>query len=320
MFTNSEPLIECVPNFSEGRNLEIIDEIKQAILSVQYVKLLHTDIGYDANRTVFSFAGKPDAVINAAFLSIKKALEIIDMRQQHGAHPRMGACDVCPLIPLQNISMEEVIVLSKQLGNRLGKIGIPVYLYEKSAIKPERRNLSFLRSGEYEAIKEKIKLPEWKPDFGEQKYNPTFGMMALGARNFLVAYNINLTTKDEYIAKEIAKTIRTIRNKNDGSFESNLFKYVKAIGWFMPTFDCAQISCNITDIEQCNIVELYDAVCQLAIKHNTSVNGSELVGLIPQQALHYKNWSEDKVINYLGLNSVKPFNKEKNIIAYNLFK
>jgi glutamate formiminotransferase len=211
MFSASDQLIECVPNFSEGRNQQTIDAIADAIKSVANVKLMNIDVGIDANRTVYTFAGKPQAVLEAAYQAIKTAGERIDMRVHKGEHPRMGACDVCPLIPLQNITMDEVVEFSKQLGKRIASLGIPVYLYEYSATTLLRKNLAYLRKGEYEAIAEKIKSAEWKPDFGKQQFNPKFGMMALGARKFLIAYNINLKTKDESIAKEIAKKIREIR-------------------------------------------------------------------------------------------------------------
>ena len=201
MFTASDQIIECVPNFSEGRNQQIIDAITNSIKNVVDVKLMNIDIGFDANRTVYTFAGKPQAVLEAAFQAIKTASELIDMRLHTGEHPRMGACDVCPLIPLQNISMNEVVGLSAQLGKRVAELGIPVYMYEYSAANLTRANLAYLRKGGYEAIEEKMKLSDWKPDFGEQRFNPSFGMMALGARSFLIAYNINLTTKDEKIAK-----------------------------------------------------------------------------------------------------------------------
>ena len=332
MFSASDQLIECVPNFSEGRNQQTIDAIADAIKSVADVKLMNVDVGIDANRTVYTFAGKPQAVVEAAYQAIKTAGERIDMRVHKGEHPRMGACDVCPLIPLQNITMNEVVELSKQLGKRvasldipmdevvelskeLGKrlasLDIPVYLYEYSATTLLRKNLAYLRKGEYEAIEEKIKLPEWKPDFGEQQFNPKFGMMALGARKFLIAYNINLKTKDETIAKEIAKEIRFIRTKNDGSYLSDLFQYVKAIGWFMDAFDCAQVS---------PVIEVFTEIKKMAKANGVETNGSELIGLIPQKALQHEIMSTDEAIEYLGLTAVKPFSKEANIIEYNLFQ
>ncbi len=319
MFLTSDQLIECVPNFSEGRNQQTIDAIAASISSSAEVKLMNVDIGFDANRTVYTFAGKPQAVLEAAYQAIKTASERIDMRVHKGEHPRMGACDVCPLIALQNISMDEVVELSRQLGKRVADLGIPVYLYEYSATQTQRKNLAYLRKGEYEAIEEKIKLAEWKPDFGEQQFNPSFGMMALGARKFLIAYNINLKTKDESIAKEIAKKIREIRAKNDGTYLSNLFQQVKAIGWFMEEFDCAQVSTNITDIEASPIVEVFTEIKKMAKENGVETNGSELIGLIPQKALQHEIMQLDEAIEYLGLNAVKPFSKEKNIIEYNLF-
>ena len=318
MFLPSDQLIECVPNFSEGRNQQTIDAIAPAISSVVDIKLMNIDAGWDANRTVYTFAGKPQAVLEAAFQAIKTASERIDMRVHKGEHPRMGACDVCPLIPLQNITMDEVVELSGQLGKRVGDLGIPVYLYEYSATQEQRKNLAYLRKGEYEAIEEKIKLAEWKPDFGEQQFNPKFGMMALGARKFLIAYNINLKTTDESIAKDIAKRIREIRNKNDGTYLSDLFQHVKAIGWFMEEFDCAQVSTNITDIEASPIVEVFTEIKKMAKEHGVETNGSELIGLIPQKALRHEIMQLDEAIEYLGLNAVKSFSKDKNIIEHNL--
>lgn len=319
MFLTSDQLIECVPNFSEGRNQHTIDAIANSIRNIADVKLMNVDVGWDANRTVYTFAGKPQAVLEAAYQAIKTASERIDMRVHKGEHPRMGACDVCPLIPLQNISMDEVVELSRQLGKRVADLGIPVYLYEYSATQEQRKNLAYLRKGEYEAIEGKIKLAEWKPDYGEQQFNPSFGMMALGARKFLIAYNINLKTKDESIAKEIAKRIREIRTKNDGTYLSDLFQQVKAIGWFMEAFDCAQVSTNITDIEASPIVEVFTEIKKMAKENGVETNGSELIGLIPQKALQHELMTIDEAIEYLGLNAVKPFSKEKNIIEYNLF-
>jgi glutamate formiminotransferase len=281
---------------------------------------MNVDVGIDANRTVYTFAGKPQAVLEAAYQAIKTAGERIDMRVHKGEHPRMGACDVCPLIPLQNITMDEVVELSKELGKRLASLGIPVYLYEYSATTLLRKNLAYLRKGEYEAIAEKIKSAEWKPDFGEQQFNPKFGMMALGARKFLIAYNINLKTKDETIAKEIAKEIRFIRTKNDGSYLSDLFQHVKAIGWFMDAFDCAQVSTNITDIDASPVIEVFTEIKKMAKVNGVETNGSELIGLIPQKALQHEIMSTDEAIEYLGLTAVKPFSKEANIIEYNLFQ
>ncbi len=318
MFTKTDQLIECVPNFSEGRNMVIINSIANAIRNTIDVKLMHIDIGFDANRTVYTFAGKPQAVIQAAFQAIKIANEFIDMRMHKGNHPRMGSCDVCPLIPLKNISMDEVVDLSKQLGLKIGKIGIPVYLYEESATTDKRKNLTYIRKGEYESIEKKIRLDEWKPDYGEQIFNPGFGMMALGARNFLIAYNINLKSKDIKLAKHISKQIREIREKKDGSYLSNLFQHVKAIGWFVETFDCAQVSINIADIQSSPIIEIFREINKISNNLGVETNGSELIGLIPKNALNHPIMNIDEVIEYLGLNVKKPFSKEENIIEYNL--
>lgn len=318
MFKREEPLIECVPNFSEGRNPEIIQAIANSISSSIDVKLMHIDIGYDANRTVFTFAGKPDAVIEAAYQAVLTAQNLIDMRTHKGAHPRMGACDVCPLIPLQQISMEEVVTYSKLLGEQLGNAGIPVYLYENSATQPLRKNLSYLRKGEYESIQSKLTHEEWKPDYGPVSFNETFGIMALGARKFLLAYNINLNSKDEEMAKKIAKQIRTIRNSNDGSYYNTLFQHVKAIGWYMDEYKCCQISTNITDFELSPIIEVFDAIEKIAHENNIQVNGSELIGLIPMQALKHPTLTVEEVIHHLGLSSIRPFNSQERIIEYNL--
>lgn len=318
MFASTDQLIECVPNFSEGRNLQTIEAIAASIRSVADVKLMHVDIGVDANRTVYTFAGKPMAVLEAAYQAVITAQNRIDMRLHKGEHPRMGACDVCPLIPLQNINMQEVVALSVQLGKRIGDSGIPVFLYENSTTENNRKNLADIRKGEYESIEKKISSPEWKPDFGPQQFIPSFGMMALGARKFLIAYNINLKTKEEEIAKSIAKHIRNIRAANDGTYLSNLFQHVKAIGWFMNEFDCAQVSTNITDIEASPVIEVFSEIKNLAAAYGTDTNGSELIGLIPEKALIHKMMSIDDAIEFLGLNAVKSFSKDKNIIEYNL--
>lgn len=316
MFHPTDPILECVPNFSEGRDQSVIDEIAHAIKSVADVRLLHTDIGYDANRTVYTFAGKPDAVAEAAYRSIRKASEIIDMRYHHGEHPRMGACDVCPLIPIRNLRMEEAIVLSKELGKRVGELGIPVYLYEYSATRRERKNLAYLRKGEYENIAEKIKSQDWKPDYGPQEFNPTFGMMALGARKFLIAYNVNLKTKDEDIAKKIAARIR----ESGTGKEKGLLPSVKAIGWFMKEFHRAQVSCNIIDFEVTSVKKLFDTVRNLAREYGTDTHGSELIGMIPEKALTAGFSSAEEAIHHLGLNMLEHFDTDQRILERVLFK
>jgi glutamate formiminotransferase/formiminotetrahydrofolate cyclodeaminase len=310
MFSANDPIIECVPNFSEGREQGIIDAIADSIKEITDVKLLHVDAGYDTNRTVYTFAGKPDAVAEAAFQAVKTASELIDISRHHGEHPRMGACDVCPLIPIRNYSMESCIQLSKKLGARIGELGLPVYLYEYSATRPERRNLAYLRKGEYEGIAQKILLPEWKPDFGPQLFNEKFGMMALGARKFLIAYNINLKTKDESIAKKIAGRIRESGQGKD----KGLLPAVKAIGWYMEEFHRAQVSCNITDFEVTSVRKLFDTVKQLAHEYGTDTHGSELIGLIPEQALTAGFTSAEEAIHHLGLNILEHFDPLERIL------
>lgn len=278
--------VECVPNFSEGRNQYIIQAIAAAIQSVERVILLHVDSGWDANRTVYTFAGPPDAVAEAAFLSVTKAAALIDMRHHKGTHPRMGACDVCPLIPLGEMTMEETVHLSYSLGNRLGEAGIPVYLYENSAMLPQRRNLAFLRKGEYESIPKKLAECNWKPDFGPATFNERFGMMALGARKFLIAFNIHLNTRDVSIARVIASRIRESGyNDAKGIHHAGLLKSVKAIGWYMNEYQCAQVSTNITDFEVTGIKQVFDAISNTAESLGIAVSGSELIGLIPEKAL-----------------------------------
>ncbi|MDB5227726.1 MAG: glutamate formiminotransferase [Bacteroidota bacterium] len=318
MFSANDQIIECVPNFSEGRDPVIIEAIANSIKQVPDVKLMHIDIGFDANRTVFTFAGKPGAVAEAAYNCILTASELIDMQKHKGEHPRMGACDVFPLIPLHNITMDEVVDLSKVLGKRIGDAGIPVYLYEHSASTLQRKDLTYLRKGEYEEIKNKILLEEWSPDYGPREFNSRFGMMALGARNFLLAYNINLKTTDVSIAKQIAKQVRIFREKNDDSYESNLFQHVKAIGWVMQEFNCAQVSTNITDIDASPITEVFSSINKLAAEIDIETDGSELIGLIPERALTNTSMSVDEAIDYLGLNAVDKFDKNERIIEYNL--
>jgi len=285
-FKDSDPIVECVPNFSEGRDNTVIDRIKSSIESVNHVRILHTDIGFDANRTVITMAGHPDAIVEAAFNAIATASNEIDMRQHQGEHPRMGAIDVCPLIPLRNISMEAVIELSLHLGERVGReLEIPVFLYEDSASCKERRNLSYLRKGEYESIPDKIGKKEWHPDFGPTNFNEQSGMTAIGARPILIAYNVNLHSKDVQLAKEIAGRIRESGYWKNGIRIKGKLEGVKAIGWYMDSYGCAQVSTNITDIEKTGIEMVYESVKEEASRLGTKVSGSELIGLIPQDIL-----------------------------------
>ena len=307
------PLIECVPNFSEGRDQHVIQEIETSIISVPEVKHLHTDMGYDANRTVITFVGPPDAVAEAAYKAIKKASELIDMQTHEGAHPRIGATDVCPLIPIANFSMKEAVLLSKKLAQQVGKeLNIPIYLYENSTNKPNRKNLANIRKGNYEGIAKKIVLPEWKPDYGPSTFNAKSGSTVIGARNFLIAYNVNLNSKDIDLAKHIAKEIRT------SGRSPNKLKAVKAIGWYMDTFDCAQVSTNIIDFNTSSLPLVFETIKAEALKLGVTINGSELIGMIPescwQMVLEYYKANDDEGIKALGLNELAPFNLDERII------
>lgn len=328
----TQKIIECVPNFSEGRDMKIIGSIVSTIEKIKDVKLLHVDSGYDANRTVITFAGFPGAVVEAAFQAIKTASQLIEMRNHTGIHPRFGAVDVCPLIPLNNMSMDEVINLSKELGKRVGEeLDIPVYLYENSAAQVNRKSLAYLRSGGYEAIPSKITLDEWKPDFGPTKFNEHFGNIAIGARNFLIAYNVNLKSKDLDLARKIASEVRTKRYNSVKYLTNNNCKALKAIGWEMPEYNCVQVSTNIIDFKLTGLHEAYESIKSTAKLFGVEVNGSELIGLVPLEALvsagkYYRggrekgNLSEiefaDLAVEKLGLSSLKPFELNNRVIDF----
>lgn len=341
-----------MPNFSEGRNMAVIKEITNAIESVEGILLLNVDPGLATNRTVVTFVGSPEEVVEAAFLGIKKAAEIIDMRFQTGEHPRFGACDVCPLVPIANISIEEAIEFARKLAERVGReLGIPVFCYEHAAFSEERKNLANCRSGEYEGLKNRIESKKWKPDFGPSDWNENVartGAAAIGARNFLVAYNINLDTKSTQIANLIAADIRESgRIKRDGDSKTGkiifdetgkpvripgTLKKVRALGWFIEEFGFAQVSMNLTDINVTPVHIAFEEVCEKARLHGARVTGSELVGLIPLQAmldagkyfLQKQQISTDisnediiqTAINSLGLNELTPFDPKKKIIEY----
>lgn len=342
-------LIECVPNFSEGRDLNIIKQITNEIESVEGVKLLNVDPGKATNRTVVTFVGEPEAVINAAFLAIKKAGELIDMSKHKGEHPRMGATDVCPLIPISNISMEETAEYAKKLGKRVGEeLKIPVYLYEAAQSDKSRNNLSVIRAGEYEGFFKKIKLPEWKPDFGPAEFDAKRGATVIGARDFLVAYNVNLNTTSTRRANSIAFDVReagrVLREGNpvtgkivtnpDGTPKSipGSLKSVKAIGWFIEEYGVAQISMNLTNINITPVHVAFDEVCKKANERGIRVTGSELVGLIPLKAMldagkyflrkqkRSVGVSEKELIKIaiksMGLDELAPFKPEERIIEY----
>lgn len=333
------PIIECVPNFSEGRDMNIIRQITDEIERTEGVRLLNVDPGKATNRTVVTFVGHPDAVIEAAFLAIKKAGELIDMSRHKGEHPRMGATDVCPLIPIANISMEETAKYAQQLAKRVGEeLKLPVYLYEAAQPDKSRNNLSVIRAGEYEGFFKKIKQPEWKPDFGPAEFDAKRGGTVIGARDFLVAYNINLNTTSTRRANAIAFDVREAgRNVVENGVKVNKpgsLKSVKAIGWFIEEYGVAQISMNLTNINITPVHIAFDEVCKKAEARGIRVTGSELVGLVPLKAMldagkyflkkqkRSTGVSEKELIKIavksMGLDELGPFNPEERIIEYML--
>lgn len=332
--------------------MALIQQITQAIASVDGIQLLNIDPGRGANRTVVTFAGEPAMVVEAAFKGIKKASELIDMRQHKGTHPRFGATDVCPLIPVHGITMEELVTFARQLGERVGKeLGIHVYLYEYAAFDKERSNLSLIRAGEYESLAEKIRQPGWQPDFGPAEFNARSGAVAIGARKFLAAYNVNLNTTDISTAKHIAGMVRESGNikKNEITGKPVLdnkgipvrvpgtLKAVKAIGWHIDEYGKAQVSLNLTDMDITPVHIAFDEVCRQAAKLGVEVTGSELVGMIPlkymlsagRYFLHKQNRSVENVpeaelveiaVDMLGLSELSGFDPANKIIEYCLQK
>jgi glutamate formiminotransferase/formiminotetrahydrofolate cyclodeaminase len=332
-----QQLIECVPNFSEGNDRGIIKQITDAIESVEGVRLLNVDPGKATNRTVVTLVGEPVAVVEAAFRGIRKAGELIDMSKHKGEHPRMGATDVCPLIPIANISMEETAAYAQQLAKRVGEeLKIPVYLYEAAQPDKERKNLSVIRAGEYEGFFKKIKQPEWKPDYGPAEMDAKRGATVIGARDFLVAYNVNLNTTSVRRANAIAFDVREAgRNVEENGVKVNKpgsLKSVKAIGWYIEEYGIAQISMNLTNINVTPVHIAFDEVCKKADARGIRVTGSELVGLIPLKAMtdagkyflkkqkRSAGVSEKELIRIavksMGLDELSPFKPEEKIIEY----
>jgi len=344
-------LIECVPNFSEGRDPELIRRITDRIQSVEGATLLHVDPGVATNRTVVTFAGAPEPVLEAAFQAIRTAAELIDMRNHHGAHPRMGATDVCPLVPLSGITLAETAALSRTLAERVGReLGIPVFLYEAAQATPTRKNLSVIRAGEYEGLAEKLRRPEWRPDYGPAEFVPRSGATVIGARDFLVAYNVNLNTTSTRRANAIAFDVRELgRPKREGHpitgkvvtdaegqpvMIPGSLKAVKAIGWYIEEYGVAQVSMNLTDIAVTSLHVAFDEVCRRAEARGVRVTGSELVGLVPRSALvdagryflakqqRSAGVAESELIRLavksLGLDELAPFDPAERIIECRL--
>ncbi len=344
-------IIECVPNFSEGNDMQVIKQITDVIEAVDGVSLLDVDPGKATNRTVVTFVGTPDEVVEAAFQAIKKSSEVIDMSKHKGEHPRFGATDVCPFIPVANITMEETVEYARKLAKRVGEeLNLAVYCYESAAFKPERKNLATVRSGEYEGLSKKLADDKWKPDFGSNTFNSNFGAVAVGARNFLIAYNVNLNTTSTRRANAIAFDVRErgrvkreggklngkiLRDENGNPLNTpGTLKSVKAIGWFIEEYGVAQISMNLTDITITSIHKAFDEVCDKAQKRGIRVTGSELVGLIPLEAMleagryflrkqqRSTGVSDAELIKIavktMGLDELAPFDPKQKIIEYKM--
>ncbi|RYD59014.1 MAG: glutamate formimidoyltransferase [Sphingobacteriales bacterium] len=336
---SKQKILECVPNFSEGRDAVKIEAIADAIRSVYGAHLLHIDISPAANRTVMTFAGEPEPVIEAAFRAIKKAGEVIDMRTQEGVHPRIGATDVCPLVPLANMTMDEAIACAGILGSRVGKeLNIPVYLYEHSASKLHRRALPDIRKGQYEGFEAKISHPDWLPDYGPAVFTPATGATVIGARDILVAFNISLTTQEVSKANYIADRIR-----ERGYFKTEdgkkvrvpgLLPKLRAIGWYMADYETAQVSMNLIDYRITSPLTVWNTCKAVAAEASTDLVGSEVIGLIPESCLietgtyvYLKEMQKvpddkeiliQKAITYLGLDKVKPFEAQAKILEHAL--
>ncbi|MBL8968569.1 MAG: glutamate formimidoyltransferase [Spirochaetaceae bacterium] len=339
-------IVECVPNFSEGRDRSVIDAISRAISGVAGVSLLDVDPGADTNRTVYTFVGSPDEVVEAAFRAAKTAHELIDMSKHSGAHPRMGALDVCPFVPVAGVTMADCVEISKRFGERLAsELKLPVYLYEYAASRPERRSLADIRSGEYEALADKLRKPEWAPDFGPAEFRPRWGATVTGAREFLVAYNVNLNCRDKKLANEVALTIReggrAAKDANGNTVKDaagntvkvpGLLKDVRAIGWYIDAYKCAQISINLVNYNTTPLHVVFETAKAEAEKLGLLVTGSEIVGLLPLEPLllagrHFlkkmgksEGASErelvETAVRSMGLDSVAPFDPDKKIVEY----
>lgn len=336
-------VVECVPNFSEGRDEEAIQSIAEAITSVAGVRLLDMSSGYDTNRTVYTFAGDKKPVLDAAYRAVERGSELIDMARHSGTHPRMGACDVCPFVPVSDVRMEECADLARRLGKRVGdSLLIPVYLYGYAATDPQKRELEAIRSGEYEGLCQKLNNPHWQPDFGPAECTDRViksGALITGAREFLIAYNLNLDTKDRDTAQRIAETIRekgrVVTDKKGREIRiPGKLKSCKAIGWYVEQYGKAQVSINLTNYRETNLHQVFEAAREEASRAGVQITGSEIVGLIPKEAitasglyyLHKKGLSSDRserelieaAVQLLGLDELEPFIPERKIIEYRI--
>jgi glutamate formiminotransferase/formiminotetrahydrofolate cyclodeaminase len=339
-------LVECVPNISEGRDPRVIQAIVDAAAGTEGVTVLNVDPGAATNRTVITLAGEPEAVLEGAFRLIRKAGELIDMSKHKGEHPRQGATDVCPFVPISGVSMEDCVALARRLGERVGnELRIPVYLYEYAATRPERRSLADIRTGEYEALSEKLRQPQWAPDFGPAEFLPRTGVVVIGAREFLIAYNVDLNTREKDLAHKIALEIRETGRlrRDDGGQpvqdaqgnkvrQAGLLQECRAVGWYIDEYGKAQVSINLTNYKVTPLHRAFDTCCEVAGKLGLRVTGSEIVGLVPLEAMlmagrHYLErqgrWAgvpeQDLIhiaIHSLGLNDVAPFRPEEKIIEY----
>jgi len=341
-------IVECVPNISEGRRAEVYEAVAAAAASAPGVTLLNVDPGADTNRTVITFVGEPEAVLDGAFRLVKKGLDLIDMTTHRGAHPRIGAIDVVPFVPVANVTMDECVDLARRLGERVGReLSIPVYLYEYACSAPHRRNLADVREGEYEGCAKKLADERWQPDYGPAEFVPRSGAIVIGARKFLVAYNVNLNTMDKRLATRVAFDIRErgrMKRDDDGNpvldakgepvWEPGLLKSVKAVGWVIPEFGTAQVSINLTDLDVTPLHVVFDTCDDRARERGLRVTGSEIVGLVPLSVLldagrHYlKHMGRptgvpesallQTAIRTLGLSEVKPFDPRERVIEYRL--
>ena len=302
-------IMECVPNYSEGRDKTVINQIADAIGSVSAVKVLNVDPGADANRTVITFAGEPEAVSEAAFRGAKAASELIDMSRHHGTHPRIGATDVLPFVPVRGITLDECARLARELGRRMAdELGIPVYLYEAAALRPEFRNLAVCRAGEYEGIAGKLADPARCPDLlpsGVPNHKRS-GCSVVGARDFLIAVNFNLATTSVETATAIARQVR----EHGYQGRPGTLKCVKAIGWYIPEYGFAQVSYNLTNFHVTSLRQLFDEVSRVALLQGTRVTGTEIIGLVPEEALF------PDAVSYLGLEQLRPFRQEEKVLEY----